>query len=176
MDSHLPQMVRDLRRFLFDAQRSVSQECLRLRDEGLKDLAGILVDFAADVHGDMGIWRSYERYNTDLFGTPLPLTADNDFPEPLGGIHRERIRHLLWVVYQRLSNAPVLSPRDEDIQRLADAIHSLLNDKCAPLPRDSGIRAFLTTPNDYGWDVKRKLVWLGTKSYMFRVFFHQYML
>jgi len=176
MDSHLPQMVGDLHRLLSNVQRSVSQDCLRLNDEGIEDLVGILVDFAADVYSDVGMWRSYERYNIDLFGTPLPLTADCDSAEPLSGIHLKRIRHLLWVLYQRLSNAPVLSPRDEDIQRLADAIHSFLNDKFASLPRDSGVKAFLTTPNDYGWDVKKKLVWLGTKSYMFRVFFRQYML
>jgi len=131
MDSRLPQMVRDLHRFLFDAQRLVSQECFRLRDEGIDDLAGILVDFAADVHGGTGIWGSYERYNADLFGTPLPLTAEDDFPESLGGIHQERIRHLLWVVYQRLSNAAVHSPRDEDIHRLAEATCCFLNDKFA---------------------------------------------
>jgi len=176
MDSHLPQMVRDLHRFLSDVQRSVSQKCLRFRDEELDDLAGILVDFAADVHGGTGIWGSYERYNVDLFGTPLPLTADDNLPESLGGIHQERVRHFLWVAYQKLSNAAVLSPRNEDLQRLADATSSFLHDKFATLPQDSGIKAFLATPNTYGWDVKRKLVWLGTKSYMFRLFFRQYLL
>lgn len=176
MDSHLPRMVRDLHRFLFDAQRLVSQKCLRLSDEGLEDLAGILVDFAADVHGGTGIWAAYERYNVDLFGMPLPLTTDDVFPESWGGIHRERVHHLLWIVYQRLSSAAVLSPRDEDMQRLADATCRFLKDRFASIPQDSGIQAFLTTPNTYGWDVKRKLVWLGTKSYMFRLFFRQYML
>ena len=174
--SYLHRMVRDLRRFLLDAQRLVLRDCLRLRQGGPEDLAGILVDFAADVHSGAGIWAAYERYNVDLFGTPLPLTTDDGFRESRGGFHRERVHHLLWVVYQRLSNAPVLSPQDADLQNLADATCRFLEDKFASVPRGSGVKAFLATPNTYGWDVKRKLVWLGTQSYMFRLFFRQYLL
>ncbi len=176
MDSHLPQMVRDLHRFLSDVQRSVSQKCLRFRDEELEDLAGILVDFAADVHSGTGIWAAYERYNMELFGVPLPLTSEDGFPRSPHGLHRERIHHLLWVIYQRLSSVPVLSPWDEDLQGLTDAAYRFLKSRFASVPRDSGIKPFLATPNTYGWDVKRKLVWLGTRCYMFRLFFRQYLL
>ena len=31
------------------------------------------------------------------------------------------------------------------------------------------MKTFLSTPNPYGWDVKRKLVWLGQHSYLFRL-------
>jgi hypothetical protein len=31
------------------------------------------------------------------------------------------------------------------------------------------VQTFLTTPNTYGWDVKRKLVWTGQHSYLFRL-------
>ena len=34
--------------------------------------------------------------------------------------------------------------------------------------------AFLGTPDDHGWEVKRKLIWLGTRSYLFRVSFGRY--
>jgi len=176
MDSYLPRIVRDLRQFLLEAQRLVLQDHLRLRQGGLEDLAGILVDFAADVHSGIGIWDAYERYNADLFGTPLPLTADDAFRESQGGICRERVHHLLWVVCQRLSSDATLSPRDEDLEGLADATYRLLKDKFAAVPQDSGIKAFLATPNTYGWDVKRKLVWLGTQSYVFRLFFRQYLM
>ena len=65
---------------------------------------------------------------------------------------------------------------DKDIQDLTETVQRLLNDRYASLPQDSGVKAFLETSNDYGWDIKRKLVWLGSKSYLFRVFYHQYML
>ena len=41
--------------------------------------------------------------------------------------------------------------------------------------KDCGIKKFLNTSNDYAWDIKKKLIWLGTKSYMFRSFFDLYM-
>ncbi|MCY2986792.1 MAG: sigma 54-interacting transcriptional regulator, partial [Planctomycetota bacterium] len=43
------------------------------------------------------------------------------------------------------------------------------------IPEDSGVAAFLGTPGVHGWDVKRKLIWLGTHSYMFRLPFARYM-
>ena len=35
-------------------------------------------------------------------------------------------------------------------------------------PKDSGVARFLHTPNRRGWDTKRKLVWAGQHSYLFR--------
>ena len=46
-----------------------------------------------------------------------------------------------------------------------------------PSPMSPGTRAvksFLQSSNDHGWDVKRKLVWLGTHSFMFRTMFARY--
>ena len=43
------------------------------------------------------------------------------------------------------------------------------------MPKDSGVKAFLQTANVYGWDVKRKLVWLGLHSFMFRANCNQYL-
>lgn len=176
IDSHLPQVVNELHRLLFKTQQSISQDYLHLKNPNLQELAGILVGFAADIHCDIGIWKCYEQYNRELFGTPLPFTSDHDFEEPLSGIHLERIRHLLWVLYQELADVEILSPQDADIGDIAETAHRFLNDKFSSLPTDCGVESFLKTPNDYGWDVKRKLVWLGTKSYLFRVFFHRYML
>jgi hypothetical protein len=36
------------------------------------------------------------------------------------------------------------------------------------LPRDSGVTRFLASPNEYGWDIKRKLPWSGINSCLFR--------
>jgi hypothetical protein len=35
-------------------------------------------------------------------------------------------------------------------------------------PKDSGVARFLRAPNGRGWDLKRKLVWAGQHSYLFR--------
>jgi len=175
IDSYLPQMVKELHQLLSKTHGSILKSYLHLKHEAIQELAGILVDFAADIHCDIGIWKCYERYNIKFFKTPLPLTG-HKFVKPLNDIHLDRLRHFLWVLCRELSDVPVLSPLDENIRDLAETVQSFLNDRYASLPQDSGIKAFLETPNRYGWDVKRKLVWLGSKSYLFRTFFHQYML
>jgi hypothetical protein len=49
-DSHLPGIVRQLRRTLADAQRDFAHDTLRLPPEAIGELAGVLVDFAEDLH------------------------------------------------------------------------------------------------------------------------------
>ena len=85
-----------------------------------------------------------------------------------------RIRHLLWVLYSELQPDFILSPAHQDLYRLAERITYFLKDRFAKIPRSSGVKKFLTQPNRYGWDVKRKLVWLGQHSYLFRHSYQNY--
>ncbi|MHC4089517.1 MAG: DUF3843 family protein [Planctomycetota bacterium] len=174
-DSHLPRIVQNLRRKLARVQRDFTYDSLRLDDDGLGELAGMLVDFAEDLHNDIGLWAAYERYNVDSFGTPLPLNSRTSGDTAATGIHSDRFRHLLWISYPAFIDGLALSPTHKDLQRVADASGAFLRDECESVPRDSGVQSFLQAPNEYGWDVKRKLIWLGTSSYMFRVFFANYM-
>ena len=91
------------------------------------------------------------------------------------GLHPDRFRHFLWVVYPMLFDGLILSPTHQDLRRVADASGDFLSDAFSAVPKDSGVKAFLGTPNEHGWDVKRKLVWLGTHSFMFRMLFARYM-
>jgi hypothetical protein len=61
------------------------------------------------------------------------------------------------------------------LKRLAEAASQFLIERFARVPQDSGIKHFLATSNQYGWDVKRKLVWLGAGSYLFRSLFCKYL-
>ncbi len=81
---------------------------------------------------------------------------------------------LLWIIYPAMIPDLLLAPSHTDLQRVALAAWDFLKDKIPSLPQDSGIKVFLGTANDYGWDVKRKLVWLATNSYMFRLFYRNY--
>ena len=171
IDEALPQHVRELARLLELIQRDFAHNTLRLGRRGLQEIAGILADFAVDIHCAIGIWDAYERYNVEFFGVPLPLTTVTK-PD---GIHKDRIRHLLWVLYPDLVPELVLSPGHADLERLAAASASFLRERICSLPRDSGVKAFLATPNEFGWDVKRKLVWLGAQSYLFRLPYAIYM-
>jgi hypothetical protein len=75
-DSHLPNIVRKLKKTLAETQDDFAHDTLRLPSDALGDLAGILVDCAEDIHSGTGIWTAYERYNVEFFGAALPLTSD----------------------------------------------------------------------------------------------------
>lgn len=170
-DAKLPTIVRHLTRLLADTQRQLIYPTLKLDADGLEALAGILVDFAVDIHNDIGVWSAYERYNTAFFRSPLPLTRDTTTT----GISRERTQHLLWMAYPLLVDGLILSPRHSDLSTVADAAAAFLTTKVVALPKDSGIKQFIDGPSEFGWQTKRKLIWLGTQSYMFRLLYQDYM-
>jgi hypothetical protein len=71
-DPHLPKIVQRLRRTLAETQQDdFAHDTLRLPSKALGDLAGILVDFAEDLHAGTGIWAAYERYNTSSSAPPF---------------------------------------------------------------------------------------------------------
>ena len=74
-DRHLQETARQLRQKLANMQRHFAYDSLRLDSDGLGDLAGLLVDFGEDLANGTGIWEAYERYNTEFFGTALPLIS-----------------------------------------------------------------------------------------------------
>ncbi len=170
-DSHLPQIAKKLRQALSKTQRGFAYDSLRLPPKALGELAGILVDFAEDLHNDTGIWAAYERYNAEFFGTALPLTSEKSD----GDFHSDRFFHFLWVLYPTFIAGLTLSPTHQDLRRVADAVSAFLSEAFSAVPKDSGVKAFLGTPNAHGWDVKRKLIWLGTHSFLFRTHFAHYM-
>ena len=172
-DSRLAQVVQNTRRVLSNTQRDFTYDSLRLGRDALGDLAGILVDFAEDLHNGTGIWEAYERYNVEFFGTALPLTAAEG-GGPRKGLHPDRFRHFLWVSYPAMIDELMLSPGHEDLRHMADACSDFLANAFSAIPKDSGVRKFFQTPNVHAWDVKRKLLWLGRHSFMFRTMFTLY--
>jgi hypothetical protein len=161
-DPHLSKIAKKLRQALTETQDGFAHDTLRLESESLGALAGILVDFAEDLHNGTGIWAAYERYNVEFFGAALPLTSDKSGGDLGTDFHPDRFRHLLWVLYPAFLDGLVLAPTHQDLRRVAEVSSNFLTDALSAIPTDSGVKAFLGTPNEYGWDVKRKLVWLGT--------------
>jgi hypothetical protein len=138
-DPYLPRMVRKLRRTLAGTQRNFAHDTLRLPPPTLGEIAGILVDFAEDLHNGTGIWTAYERYNAGFFGTALPLTSTGSGPG--GVLDPDRFRHFLWILYPVLLDGLVLSPTHQDLRRIADAAGAFLSDAFSAVPKDSGVKA-----------------------------------
>lgn len=165
----LVKMTKDLTSFLSKAQRALTFDTLHLssRQRGL--LAPILVEFAEDMYQDIGIWKSLEQYHLDFFGTPLPCILQPGDETGIDPINPARVQFLLWTLYSELEPDLVLAPNHQDLERLASMVTAFLTERFAQLPRGSGVKTFLATTNQYGWNVKRKLVWLGQHSYLFRL-------
>ena len=165
----LTKIAEDLSRFLTKAQRSLTYDTLHLSSRQRETLASLLVEFAEDLSHDIGIWRSLEAYNRDFFGTPLPCVLQPDETMDADPVNPERMQFLLWTLYAELEPGLILAPNHQDLERLALWMAEFLSARVARLRYDSAVQTFLTTPHTYGWDVKRKLVWLGQHSYLFRL-------
>jgi Protein of unknown function (DUF3843) len=165
----LAKIAEELTRFLTKAQRSLTYDTLHLSGRQRETLAHIVVEFAEDLSHDIGIWRSLEAYNRDFFGTPLPCVLQPDAAMDAAPLNPKRIQFLLWTLYSELEPGLILAPNHQDLERLTLWIAEFLSARLARLRYDSAVQTFLTTPHTYGWDVKRKLVWMGQHSYLFRL-------
>jgi hypothetical protein len=75
-----------------------------------------------------------------------------------------RVQFLLWRLYSEIEPELILAPQHQDFVRLAVIIAAFLHERFAHLRFDSGVKTFLTQPNTYGWDVKKKLIWLNQST------------
>ena len=58
---------------------------------------------------------------------------------------------------------------------MAEIIATFLREKFHQSPKGSEIIEFLAGSNEFGWDVKKKLLWLGRHSYFFRQCYFNYL-
>ncbi|MBE7554289.1 MAG: DUF3843 family protein [Anaerolineales bacterium] len=173
-DRYLPRIERELKRFLIKTQHEFRYDTLRLSNKEWADLAGVLVEFREDIHKDIGLWKSLEQCQLEFFVTPLPLFIRPNEEVASQRLNEFRLGYLLWVLYHELKPDLVLAPTHQDLRYLAGQVDGFLARQFAKVPRESGVKQFLSQPNRFGWDVKRKLVWLGQHSYLFRHSFRNY--
>ena len=174
-DKYLKDIANKQRRLIAKTQNTFSDKNLKLNSQDLRKLSTCLVEFGEDIHNDIGIWKSLEHYNVELFGSPLPIVITKDGTGHLSGISSYRVHFLLWNLYSELLPDLVLSPEHPDILKLAQICSEFLGNRFIPIPNNSGIKMFLESPNDHAWEVKKKLIWLGTRSYLFRNNFENYL-
>jgi hypothetical protein len=105
----------------------------------------------------------------------LPLIVEASPAVEPGGFDPRRIQFFLWSLWPCFNPERVLAPAHADLKHLAAAASRLLTERFARLPQDSGVTRFLAEPNEHGWDIKRKLLWLGINSYLFRFLFFKYL-
>jgi hypothetical protein len=156
---------------LWKTQNTFAFPSCRLPDAACSDVAVLLVEWAEDVHNDIGLWRTVEAHQRRCFGTPLPLIVNASPEVQPFDFDLRRLQFFLWSLWPCLNPERMLSPAHGDLKRLAEAASRLLAERFAHVPRDSGVTRFLAKPNEHGWDIKRKLLWLGINCYLFRFLF-----
>jgi hypothetical protein len=174
-DKYLGELAQGLRRVLWKTQQGFIYPTCRLTEHACGEIAMLLVEWAEDIHNDIGLWRTVEMHQRQCFGTPLPLIVRAAQKDELRGFDPRRIQYVLWNLWPCYNPELVLSPTHAELRRLAEAASHFLAERLSRVPQDSGVKQFLATSNQYGWDIKRKLVWLGTGSYLFRVLFCEYL-
>ena len=167
LDERLGGLALALRGVVAETQRMFIYPACQLDNDALDELAVALVEFAEDIHAGIGLWQTLENYQSEFFGTPLPLFLD--VGEPLSGsFDPRRVRYFLYILWGQFKPDHLLAPDHRDLIKLAETVSEFLTVAFRREPRDSEVARFLNTTNRRGWDVKRKLVWVGQDSYLFR--------
>ncbi|MFH1215500.1 MAG: DUF3843 family protein [Pseudomonadota bacterium] len=173
-DKYLSKIIQEISRLIRNKQKLFEHNTFRLSASQIHNVAQMLVEFGEDLHNRIGIWETMEAYNLQFFETKLPLILEPGSDMPTEGINPLRIQYLLYVYYKLLKPELICSPHHRDLVFFAGELSRFLRDNFQTIPKDSSIKALLTSSNEYGWDVKKKLIWLGTHSYLFRQCFKNY--
>ncbi len=170
----LQNVAKEIYYFIKEIEKTFTYNTLVLSKSGLEELAIVVVEFAEDILNNIGIWKAIEHYNQKIFGNPLPLSLPKSESFEKDDINTYRVHHLLWKVYQELIPDLILSPEQIDLNVLTSQLTEFLNQLKKKFPKYSSVKQLLNSPNRYGWEVKRKLIWLGRNSYIFRRCFDDY--
>ncbi|HEY5892669.1 MAG TPA: DUF3843 family protein [Chthoniobacterales bacterium] len=159
---------------LDDCLDAIESDAFLLNEDDLDELAIALTELAEDLHCNAGLWRSIETYHREFFGVSLPLLCKSGDPA-LKRFDARRFQFFLYTVWRHFKPEHIVSPGHKGFRAIAQYASEYFSKAFAAHPHRSAVTAFLAKPNRRGWDVKRKLVWLGTRSFLFRFAFQDYL-
>ena len=152
----------------------IDAAALALAADEVAELAVVMTELAEDLHANSGQWRELEAGNCALFGTPLPLLWHADDPA-LTPFDARRFQFFLYSVWPHFKPNHNTSSRHRGFVAIASRAAMFFAEMFAGRSRASSVAAFLGTANTRGWEVKRKLVWLGTHGFLFRFAYADYL-
>jgi hypothetical protein len=172
IDRYLPKIASDLKGVIHRVKRDMPKLGESI-DSGCEDvLAAYSVLFGEDIHCRLGMWRALEKWNEDLFGTPLPfLVPVGGSEEKLRGFDPRRVQHFLWRAITVHHDEPdgffFMNPCHEELAILAKEVSQFLKLRFSKkMPQDSPIRRILGKCYPEAPDLKEKLVCLARGSYL----------
>lgn len=172
-DKFLIPLINEMEKLIAHTQTRYLHDTIKLDRKKRQALSTLIIEFAEDLHNKIGLWNSVEYYNKQLFNTPLPLFVNSE-NEIRKVFDVNRIKYLIHTLFFEFDPDLVIAPSHRDLDLLAKHVSAFLSDNFQTVRQTSGIKDFLLQPNDLGWDFKRKLIWVGTNSYLFRTSFHRY--
>ena len=145
----------------------INRDVFDVADAQFSELGMALTEMADDLHADSGLWRSLESCNTTLFGTPLPgIFRPSD--SPLTRFDARRFQFFLEGVWRVFQPDSIIPPNHPGFLRIAAAAEAFFTFRLTGPAGANSIATFLGSSHERGWELKRKLVWLGTRSFLLR--------
>lgn len=172
-DKYLFPLIGELSKVISRLEKQYYYDTLKFDKNQKFIMANLLIELAEDLHNDTGLWKSIEHYNKTLFNTPLPLFVDENI-EITDCFDKNRIKFFVYNIFPEFDDEVILSPGHKDLEILANGVSLFLTDKFKNVPKESGIKLFLLQKDEFGWDLKRKLVWVVLNSYLFRYSCYSY--
>lgn len=172
-DKYLFPLISELSKVISHLEKQYYYDTLKFDKNQNFIMANLLIELAEDLHNDTGLWKSIEHYNKTLFNTPLPLFVDEGI-EITECFDKNRIKFFIYNIFPEFDDEVILSPHHKDLEILANGVSLFLQDKFKNVPKESGIKLFLLQKDEFGWDFKRKLLWVVLNSYLFRYSCYSY--
>jgi hypothetical protein len=157
-------------------QRKFVHQTLVLRSDEVMKLAWRFAGYLEDVLNQIGIFKALTAKNREIFGTPIPLFVKDPEHFSPDNINKQAVSYLVWDFFTETRENLILSPTHDDLQTIAEEIYGYLKTQVKNVPRSSKLKEFITlSGNKDGGFVKRRLIWLGLDSYLFRFSANNYL-
>ena len=77
-DKFLISLINEIEKLITETQILYSHDTIKLDKKQRQILSTLIIEFAEDLHCEIGLWNSVEYYNKHLFNTPLPLFVNSE--------------------------------------------------------------------------------------------------
>ena len=140
----LPVRIKKLYKLLQKTISSFYYEVLVLPPEKLKELSIILIEFAEDLYCNLGFWKAYEKYNTELFNTSLPMVLDPG--EKIDNLFSsKRIQFFLHHVYEKMKPELLVIYSHSELIQLSEKVSAFFTGSFTNIPKTSGINKLFSS-------------------------------
>lgn len=163
------ELIEAMTDFYLKNQKKFVDQTLVLNSDDAMNLVWRIAGYLEDVVNQIGIFKAVTAKNQEIFGTPIPLfVRDTEHFSP-DIVNKQATAYLVWDFFTETREDLIFSPTHDDLQTIAGEIYGYIKKQVKNVPRSSKLKNFITlTGKKDGGFIKRRLIWLGLDSYLFR--------